>query len=172
MSNIEGKRAVELDLKCMPVHASTTPSISPCASFSWPGAVYFSISGALSKQGPHPYSPTSNSSAYLPPTLKKKKPLPVFPAAHTYIHKHVFMEAKVLGQKGAGDKNHLEFKAEDCGSLAAGWTVSQPHMLSNHTAVTHKSADRSGGFRGWEQMCEPGSSSAQDLESGCVIQKQ
>lgn len=52
------------------------------------------------------------------------------------------MEAKVLGQKGAGDKNQLEFKAEDCGSLAGGWTVSQPHMLWNHTTVTRKSLDR------------------------------
>lgn len=108
--------------------------ICPCASSAWPGAVYFSISSALSKQGPHPYSPTSNSSAYLPPTLQK--PLPVFPAAHTYIHKHVFMEAKVLGQRGAGDKNQLEFKAEDCGSSAGGRTVSQPHTLWNHTTDT------------------------------------
>lgn len=32
----------------------------------------------------------------------------------------------MLGQKGVGDKNHLEFKAEDCGSSAGGWTDRQP----------------------------------------------
>lgn len=49
----------------------------------------------------------------------------MFPSAHTYIHKHVFMKARGKrtgeageGDRGVGDKNHLEFKAGDCGSLA------------------------------------------------------
>lgn len=95
----------------MPVHASTTPSISPCASFSWPGAVYFSISGALSKQGPHPYSPTSNSSAYLPPTLKKKKKpsLCSLLHIHTYINTSLWRQ-RCWGRRGLGIKITLNSK--------------------------------------------------------------
>lgn len=59
---------------------------------------------------------------------EKNANLPVFPSAHTYIHKHVFMKARgkragaAGGDEGSGgggfwDKNHLEFKAGDCGSL-------------------------------------------------------
>lgn len=134
MNNIEGRSAAELDLKCMPLHASTTPSISPCASFSWPGAVYFSISGALSKQGPHPYSPTSNSSAYLPPTLKKTSlcsPLHI----HTYINTSLWRQ-RCWGRRGLGIKITLNSKQRIVGP----WQVdglSASHTCFRITPLWH-----------------------------------
>lgn len=57
----------------------------------------------------------------------------MFPSAHTYIHKHIFMEARGkprgIGthvQEGGEDKDHLEFKVEDCVPL---WTDRKPHRL-------------------------------------------
>lgn len=150
---------MEVDLKCMPVHASPplpppSPSVPVLPS---PGQELFtSLSAVLSQsRDPIHIHPPQIPPLISPPTLKKT--LPVFPAAHTYIHKHVFMEAEVLGQKGAGDKNQLEFKAEDCGSSAGGWTVSQPHTLWNHTTDTQisRQAER------LQWVCEPGTSSGQ-----------
>lgn len=132
---MEGKRVVELDLKCMPLHASTTPSISPVLPS--PGQELFtSLSAVLSQSR----DPIHIHQPQIPPLIfpnSQKKKLPVFPAAHTYIHKHVFMEAKVPGQKGTGDKNHLEFKAEDCGLLGR-WMDCQPatHALESHHCDT------------------------------------
>lgn len=65
-----------------------------------------------------------------PPQLLKKtspcSPLHI----HTYINTSLWrQEAEAPGQEGAKDKNHLEFKAEDCGSLAGRWTVRQSHRL-------------------------------------------
>lgn len=134
--------AVQLDLKCMPVHASTSPPLPPTSPsvsvLPSPGQELFTSLSAVFSQSRDPIHIHRPQIPPLisPPTLKKKS-LPVFPAAHTYIHKHVFMEAKVLGQKGAGDKNQLEFKAEDCGCLAGGWTVSQPHTRFGITPLWH-----------------------------------
>lgn len=58
---------------------------------------------------------------------------PYVPHIHTYIHKHIFMEARGkprgIGthvQEGGEDKDHLEFKVEDCVPL---WTDRKPHRL-------------------------------------------
>lgn len=129
------------------------PSISSCASFSWPGAVYFSISGALSKQGPHPYSPTSNSSAYLSPTLKKKKKNPSLRSPlhiHTYINTSLWRQ-RCWGRRGRGDKKK-KITWNSKRRIVGPWRVdglSAGHAcISNHTTVTRKSPGRESGFRG------------------------
>lgn len=166
---MEGKRVVELDLKCMPLHASTTPSISPCASFSWPGAVYFSISGALSKQGPHPYSPTSNSSAYLP-QLSKKKPSLCSPLhIHTYINTSLWRQ-RCWGRRGLGIKITLNSKQRIVGP----WQVdglSGSHTCFRITPLWHVNHQTGRAALGERSRCEPGASRAEDLERWGVIQK-
>lgn len=68
----------------------------------------------------------------------------------------------MLGQEGVGDKNHLEFKAEDCGSSADGQAASHTGSCRRDTQATRQVE---GGFGGSEQMCAPGATgSLGDLE--------
>ncbi len=68
--------------------------------------------------------------------------LPV-PSAHTYIHKHIFMEASGNCTPGRGqDKDHLEFKAKDWG---LGGQNGQRHRLQCPTlCVREKERGRDG----------------------------
>lgn len=100
---VRGVRPQTYASACISFHLHPPPTPTP------PGQELFTSLSAMlpPKQGPHPYSPTSNSSAYLKPLPnpwkgerkktrrgKKNGNLPVLPSAHTYIHKHVFMKAR------------------------------------------------------------------------------
>lgn len=78
------------------------------------------------------------------PSGKKKKKLPVFPSAHTYIHKHVFMEARGKRTEGSGIRITLNSKQRIVGPWRAdGQSASQPATQAEaHTGVTHRPRDR------------------------------
>lgn len=135
---------------CRCMHQAYPSTSYPSPSFSWPGAVYLSISSALWKQGPHPYSPASNSSAYLPPNPWKTSSCSSL-HIHTYINTSLWRrEANAPGQEGVGDKHHLEFKAEDWGSSVGRRTGSKAHGLKL-TLAWHRQVDW--GFIGSESRC-------------------
>lgn len=63
------------------------------------------------------------------------KNLPVFPSSHTYIHKHVFMEARgklARAGGGSGIRITLNSKQRIVGPRRSGRTGSQPHRPAPH----------------------------------------
>lgn len=78
---------MDLGPKCMPVHASATPLHSPLGQ-----ELFTSLSAVLSKS----WDPIHIHWPQIPLLISPQplKNLLVFPFAHTYIHKHVFMEAR------------------------------------------------------------------------------
>lgn len=92
MNNRE--RDIGLGPKCMPVHASPPPPVLPSSGQE----LFTSLSVVLSKSR----DPIHIHRPQIPLLISPQplKNLPVFPSAHTYIHKHVFMEAR--GRHGWG----------------------------------------------------------------------
>lgn len=109
MNNIEGKKAVELGLKCMPLHASTTPSIFPCASFCLARSCLLLYQRCSLKAGTPSIFTDLKFLRLSPPQLAKNPSLCSPLHIHTYINTSLWRQ-RCRGRRGLGIKITLNSK--------------------------------------------------------------